>query len=48
LYSGPDCLAPNLLVFKVINEQADWSGCGRFPNKDCKVSKSLHMTVTPT
>lgn len=37
----------NVLVFKVINEQEDWSGCARFVDKDGKVIKSLKVTTTP-
>jgi hypothetical protein len=37
----------NVLVFKVINEKEDWSGCARFVDKDGKVIKSLKVTATP-
>jgi hypothetical protein len=37
----------NVLVFKVINEKADWSGCARFFDKDGKAIKSLKVTATP-
>jgi hypothetical protein len=36
----------NVLVFKVVNEKEDWSGCARFMDKDGKVLKSLKITVT--
>jgi hypothetical protein len=37
----------NVLVFKVINEKEDWSGCARFTDRDGKVLKSLRVTATP-
>jgi hypothetical protein len=37
----------NVLVFKVINEKADWSGCVRFTDKDGQVVKNLKVTTTP-
>jgi hypothetical protein len=37
----------NVLVFKVINEKEDWSGCARFVDKDDKVIKGLRVTATP-
>ena len=37
----------NVLVFKVINEKEDWSGCARFLDKDGKVIKGLKVTATP-
>jgi hypothetical protein len=37
----------NVLVFKVINEKEDWSGCARFLDKDGKVIKDLKVTTTP-
>jgi hypothetical protein len=37
----------NVLVFKVINEKEDWSGCARFLDKDGKVIKGLKVTSTP-
>jgi hypothetical protein len=36
----------NVLVFKVINEKEDWSGCARFLDKDGKVIKGLKVTAT--
>lgn len=37
----------NVLVFKVINEKEDWTGCARFMDKDGKVIKGLKVTVAP-
>ena len=37
----------NVLVFKVVNEKEDWSGCARFVDKDGKVLKGLKVTATP-
>jgi hypothetical protein len=37
----------NVLVFKVVNEKVDWSGCARFTDKDGKVIKNLKVTTTP-
>ena len=37
----------NVLVFKVINEKIDWSGCARFTDKDGQVIKSLKVTTAP-
>jgi hypothetical protein len=37
----------NVLVFKVVNEKEDWSGCARFMDQDDKVIKSLKVTATP-
>jgi hypothetical protein len=37
----------NVLVFKVINEKEEWSGCARFVDKDSKVIKGLKVTATP-
>jgi hypothetical protein len=37
----------NVLVFKVINEKEDWSGCARFLDKEGKVIKGLKVTATP-
>jgi hypothetical protein len=37
----------NVLVFKVVNEKEDWSGCARFVDKDGKVIKSLRVTAVP-
>jgi hypothetical protein len=37
----------NVLVFKVINEKLDWSGCARFTDKDNQVIKGLRVTATP-
>jgi hypothetical protein len=37
----------NVLVFKVINEKMDWSGCARFTDKDNQVIKGLRVTATP-
>jgi quinoprotein glucose dehydrogenase len=35
----------NTLVFKVINEGADWSGCARFTDKEGKPLKSLKVDL---
>jgi hypothetical protein len=35
----------NVLVFKVVNEKIDWSGCARFMDKDNKVVKGLKATT---
>jgi len=37
----------NVLVFKVINEKIQWSGCARFMNKDGKVVRNLVVSLTP-
>jgi hypothetical protein len=37
----------NVLVFKVINEKLDWSGCARFTDRDGKVIQGLKVTTTP-
>jgi hypothetical protein len=37
----------NVLVFKVINEKIDWSGCARFTDKDDKAIKGLKVTLSP-
>jgi hypothetical protein len=37
----------NVLVFKVVNEKVDWSGCARFTDKDGKVLKDIRATTTP-
>jgi hypothetical protein len=37
----------NVLVFKVVNEKVDWSGCARFTDKDGQVIKNLKVTTTP-
>ena len=37
----------NVLVFKVINEKIDWSGCARFTDRDGNVIKGLKVTTTP-
>jgi hypothetical protein len=37
----------NVLVFKVINEKEDWSGCARLLDKDGKVLKGLKVSVAP-
>jgi hypothetical protein len=33
----------NTIVFKVINEGGDWSGCARFTDKDGKPIKGLKV-----
>ena len=37
----------NVLVFKVVNEKVDWSGCARFLDKSDQPVKGLKATVTP-
>ena len=37
----------NVLVFKVINEKIDWSGCVRFTDNDGNVVKNLTVKLTP-
>jgi hypothetical protein len=37
----------NVLVFKVINEKDDWSGCARFMDNNGKLIKNLEVTTTP-
>jgi hypothetical protein len=37
----------NVLVFKVINEKLDWSGCARFTDRDGNVLRDLQVTTTP-
>jgi hypothetical protein len=37
----------NVLVFKVINEKIDWSGCARFTDSDGNILKGLKVTTTP-
>jgi hypothetical protein len=37
----------NVLVFKVVNEKIDWSGCARFMDKDGNVVKDLRVTTAP-
>jgi hypothetical protein len=37
----------NVLVFKVVNEKVDWSGCARFTDKDGNVIKNLKVTLSP-
>jgi hypothetical protein len=37
----------NVLVFKVINEKIDWSGCARFTDKDGNPVKNLKAKLTP-
>jgi hypothetical protein len=36
-----------VLVFKVVNEKVDWSGCARFTDKDDQMLKDLKVTATP-
>jgi hypothetical protein len=35
----------NVLVFKVVNEKEDWSGCARFKDKDGKAIKNIKVTA---
>jgi hypothetical protein len=37
----------NVLVFKVVNEKEDWTGCARFMDKDGKVIRDLKVTTSP-
>jgi hypothetical protein len=37
----------NVLVFKVVNEKIDWSGCARFTDKDGQAIKNLKITTKP-
>jgi hypothetical protein len=37
----------NVLVFKVVNEKEDWSGCARFMDKDGNVIRKLKVTLAP-
>jgi hypothetical protein len=35
----------NVLVFKVVNEKMDWSGCARFTTKTSQIIKNLKVTT---
>jgi len=37
----------NVLVFKVVNEKADWSGCARFTDQNGTAVKNLKVTTVP-
>jgi hypothetical protein len=37
----------NVLVFKVVNEKIDWSGCARFTDKDGSPLKNLKVQLAP-
>ena len=37
----------NVIVFKVVNEKVDWSGCLRFTDKDGKPVTDLKVTLKP-
>jgi hypothetical protein len=37
----------NTIVFKIVNEKIDWSGCLRFTDKDGKPIKNLEVKLTP-
>jgi len=37
----------NVLVFKVVNEKVDWSGCARFTDADGNPIKGLSVTASP-
>jgi hypothetical protein len=37
----------NVVVFKVVNEKIDWSGCVRFTDKDGAPLKGLKVTLKP-
>jgi hypothetical protein len=37
----------NVIVFKVVNEGGDWSGCARFTDKDGKPATGLSLGLTP-
>jgi hypothetical protein len=37
----------NTIVFKIVNEKVDWSGCLRFTDKDGKPIKNIKVTLQP-
>jgi hypothetical protein len=37
----------NVLVFKVVNEKIDWSGCARFTDQNGNVVRNLKVTASP-
>jgi hypothetical protein len=37
----------NVLVFKVVNEKADWSGCARFTDQNGTAVNNLKVTTAP-
>jgi hypothetical protein len=37
----------NVLVFKVVNEKIDWSGCARFTDKDGNPVRDIRVTASP-
>ncbi len=37
----------NVLVFKVVNEKRDWSGCARFTDRDGNFIENLKVTASP-
>jgi hypothetical protein len=37
----------NVLVFKVVNEAADWKACVRFVDQDGKPVQGLRVSITP-
>ena len=37
----------NVLIFKIVNEKMDWSGCLRFTDKDGKPITDLKVTLKP-
>ena len=37
----------NVLVFKLVNEKEDWSGCARFTDKNGQFIKKLKVTSAP-
>ena len=37
----------NVLVFKVVNEKIDWSGCARFTDENNRAVKGLKATAAP-
>jgi hypothetical protein len=37
----------NVIVFKVVNEKMEWSGCVRFTTKTAQIIKNLKVTAAP-
>jgi hypothetical protein len=37
----------NVVVFKVVNEKVDWSGCLRFTDKDGKPVTDFKVSLKP-
>jgi hypothetical protein len=38
----------NTIVFKIVNETADWAGCVRFTDQDGNPVKNIKVTLTPS